>query len=82
MSPQVGDNGEVAATALSLTSVWLLASVTVHMSLERAGASEALVADLALVLLLCGRRDLGVELAHHGLGRWKRVVADKARWPW
>lgn len=53
MSPQVGHNGEVATTALSLASVRLLASVTVHMSLERAGAREALVADLALVLLLC-----------------------------
>jgi len=33
--------------------------------LERTGAGESLVADLALVLLLAARRDLGAELAHH-----------------
>ena len=54
MSPQVGDNGEVPTAALSLASVGFLASVTIHVGLERARASEALVADLALVLLLCG----------------------------
>ncbi len=67
VSPQVRDNEEVTDTTLSLTSVGLLASVTVHMSLKRAEASKALVADLALMLLLSGRRDLGVELAHHRL---------------
>ena len=45
------------------------ASVAVHVSLQRAGTGEALIADLALVLLLRARRDFGAELAHHGLRR-------------
>ena len=47
----------------------LLASVAVHMCLERAWSREALVANLALVLLLAARRDLGAELTHHGRRR-------------
>lgn len=47
----------------------LLASMAVHVGLQRARAREALVADLALVLLLRTRRHLGAELAHHRLRR-------------
>lgn len=47
----------------------LFASVAIHVSLQRAWSCETLVTNLALVLLLCARRDLGAELAHHGLGR-------------
>jgi len=65
MPPQVGDDREVATTALDFASKWLLASMAVHVCLERARASEALVANLALVLLLRTRRYLGAELAHH-----------------
>lgn len=43
--------------------------MAVHVSLQRARPGEALVADLALVLLLRARGNLGAELAHHGLGR-------------
>lgn len=43
----------------------LLAGVAVHVRLQRAGASEALVTNLALVLLLRARRDFGAELSHH-----------------
>lgn len=45
----------------------LLSCVAVHVSLQRAGPCEALVADLALVLLLGAAGDLGAELSHHGL---------------
>jgi hypothetical protein len=54
--------------------------MAVHMRLQGAWAREALVADLALVLLLGARRDFGAKLAHHGLRcRW-HAVADKRRW--
>lgn len=53
MSPQVGDNREMTAAALSLTGIGLFAGVTVHVGLKRTWSCEALVADLALVLLLC-----------------------------
>lgn len=43
----------------------LFAGVTVHVGLERAWAREALVANLALVLLLRAGRDFGAELPHH-----------------
>lgn len=79
MSPQVGHNGEVTTATFGLTSVGFLPGVAVHVGLKRAGASEALVADLALVLLLRTRRDLGVELTHHRLWRWQCVVTDQAR---
>ena len=54
VSPQVGDDREVTTAALGLAGVGLLASVAVHVGLKGAGTSEALVANLALVLLLCG----------------------------
>ena len=44
----------MTTAAVSFAGVGFLASVAVHMRLERAGASEALVADLALVFLLRG----------------------------
>ena len=53
VSSQVGDNGEMTAAAISFTGIGFLARVAVHVCLKRAWASEALVADLALVLLLC-----------------------------
>jgi hypothetical protein len=43
----------------------LFTSVAVHMRLQRRWAREPLVADLALVLLLCVGGHLGAELAHH-----------------
>ena len=46
----------------------LLASVTVHVGLERRRTRKALVAHLALVFLLGVGGHLGAELAHHGLG--------------
>jgi hypothetical protein len=54
-----------------------LASVAVHVRLQRAWAGEALVADLALVLLLRTRRDLGAELTHHGLRSGGDVGPDQ-----
>jgi len=58
MSPQVGYDGEVAATAIDFACEWLLASVAVHVCLQRTWSCEALVADLALVLLLRAGGDL------------------------
>jgi len=43
----------------------LLASVAIHVCLQRRRTSKALVADLALVLLLRVGRHLRAELAHH-----------------
>ena len=54
VSPQIGDNREVTAAAIGLAGVGLLACVAVHVCLKRARASEALIADLALVFLLRG----------------------------
>lgn len=65
VSAKVGNDREVSATALNFASEGLLASVTVHMGLQGTRASKPLVADLALVLLLGARRDLGTELSHH-----------------
>lgn len=62
-------------------SLTLLASMAVHVRLQRAGAGEALIADLALVLLLRARGDLGAELAHHGLGRGGDAATEEARGP-
>jgi hypothetical protein len=59
----------------------LLACVAVHVSLQRAGSRESLVADLALVLLLGARRDLGAELAHHGLGSGRNLRSHEALGP-
>lgn len=101
---EVGDDTEVAATALDFAAecymelVWadstimghgswkkrtLFASVAVHVRLQRTGPGEALVADLALVLLLRRARHLGAELAHHGLRRWRHLAGrgDKALGP-
>jgi hypothetical protein len=52
MPPQVGYNRKVAAAALNFTCKGLFASMAVHVRLKGAGTSEALVANLALVLLL------------------------------
>jgi len=77
MPPQIGDNREVASAALDFASKWLLASMAVHVCLERARASEALVANLALVLLLRAQRHLGAELAHHRLRRRRHGSTEK-----
>jgi len=77
VSPQVGDNGEVTTATLNFACKWLLASMAVHVCLERTGARESLVTDLALVLLLRARRDLGAELAHHGLGRGRHGGSEE-----
>jgi hypothetical protein len=52
VSSKVGDHREMTATALNLAGKRLLAGMTIHVRLQGAGTSEALVADLALVLLL------------------------------
>lgn len=52
------------------------------MRLERTRASEALVANFALVLLLRARRNLGAELAHHGLGRRRNLGTHQALGSW
>jgi len=77
MSPQVGDDGEVSAAAFDVTGEWLLAGMAVHVRLEGAGAGEALVANLALVLLLRARRDLGAELTHHRLRRRRHGSSEE-----
>lgn len=59
----------------------LLAGVAVHMGLKRRRTREALVADLALVLLLRVGRHLGAELAHHGLRARRRATSEEAGWP-
>lgn len=56
----------------------LLASVAIHVSLQRARTSESLVANLALVLLLSTGRHLGAELPHHGLGSRGDLGAHQA----
>jgi len=52
MSPQIGDDREVTATAINITRERLLSRVAVHVSLKRAWPGEALVANFTLVLLL------------------------------
>lgn len=77
---QVGHDRKVAAAAFDFASKRLLASVAVHVGLQRARTGESLVADLALVLLLRARRHLGAELPHHGLRRRGNVRAhERAR---
>lgn len=56
----------------------LLASVAIHVRLQRAGSRKALVADLTLVLLLRARGDLRAELAHHGLRRGRESATVQA----
>lgn len=70
VTAQVGNHGKIAATARNFALEGLLSRVAVHVRLERAGASESLVAYLALVLLLRAGRDLGVEGTHHRLWVW------------
>lgn len=82
VTPQVRDDGKVTSTALGFAGIWLLACVAVHVCLQRAGTGEALIANLALVFLLCAGRDLGVELAHHGLRGWEAVVEDETARSW
>ena len=65
VAAQVGHHGEVATTSLVLASVGFLSRMAVHVCLKRARAREALVADLALVLLLCARGDFRIKLPHH-----------------
>ena len=65
VSSQIGNNRKMSSTALNVTSERLLASVAVHMRLQRTWSSESLIADLALVLLLRVGGELGGELAHH-----------------
>lgn len=52
MSAKIGDDGKVAAATFDLALEGLFARVAVHVRLERTWSREALVADLALVLLL------------------------------
>lgn len=73
VTAQVADNAEWSTAARVLANKGLLASVAVHVCLERAGAGEALVANAALVLLLGGALLLRAELAHHRL-RCRRLV--------
>jgi len=80
VSPQVGDNGKMATAALNFACKWLLAGVAVHVRLQRAGTREALIANLALVLLLRARRDLGAELTHHRLGRRRHGSSEERAW--
>ena len=46
-----------------------LASMAVHVRLQRTRSSKPLVANLTLVLLLRAARQLGIELTHHRLRR-------------
>jgi uncharacterized membrane protein len=79
-----------ANAVVLLVSVWggiaveeltLLASVAVHVCLQRRRTRESLVADLALVLLLGVGGHLGAELAHHGLGTGGRATSQKTSRP-
>lgn len=67
VSSEIGDYREMSATSFNLTGKRLLAGVAVHVSLQRTGASEPLVANLTLVLLLSTGRHFGAELSHHRL---------------
>jgi hypothetical protein len=58
-----------------------LASVAIHVGLQRAGSSEPFVANFALVLLLRARRYLGAELAHHRLRRRWYLAANQTMGP-
>lgn len=51
--------------------------MTVHVCLQRRGTSKPLVANLALVLLLRVRRNLGAELGHHRLRRRRSTSRQK-----
>jgi len=77
MTAKVGNNGKVAATSIHVTCVGLLASVAVHMSLERTRSRESLVANFALMLLLGVRGHLRTELTHHGLRCRRKVAAHE-----
>ena len=61
----------MAATSFNVASKRLLASVAVHMRLEGAGSSEALVANLTLMFLLRVGGKLGGKLTHHRLPGWR-----------
>lgn len=52
VSTQVRDDRKMPATAFHITRKRLLASVAVHVCLQRRWACKTLVANLALVLLL------------------------------
>jgi len=58
MPPKVGNDGKVTAATFHFACERLFASVAIHMRLQRARSSEALVTDFALVLLLRSRRNL------------------------
>lgn len=78
---KVRDDGEVAPAAINFAGVRFFSSMAIHVCLKRARSSEALIADLALVLLLGTGRYFGIELAHHGLGCRKAWPSNKCRWP-
>lgn len=70
----------MTSTAIHFARKWLLSSVAVHVRLQRTWAGEPLVANLALVLLLRARRNLGAELAHHGLRGRRHACAQQCVW--
>lgn len=78
---KVRDNGELAPASLNFAREGFLASVAIHVRLQGAGPGEAFVANLALVLLLRGRRYLGAKLAHHRLGRGRDLTAHQTMGP-
>jgi hypothetical protein len=67
MSSQIAHDAEMATAPFDSASKRLLTSVAVHVHLKGAWSSEALVTDLALMLLLGIGRHLGTELRHHRL---------------
>ena len=64
----------------SRVQLTFLPGVAIHMGLQGARSSEAFVAYLALVFFLRARRNLRVELTHHGLGRRRLEGAHQPGW--
>jgi hypothetical protein len=52
MPSQIGNDRKVSPAAFDIAGEWLLASVAIHVRLQRTWSGKALVTDLALVLLL------------------------------
>lgn len=77
VAAQVGYDRKISAATFDLASKGLLASVAVHVRLERAWAGKALVAHLALVLLLRARGNFGAELSHHGMRSRRNSSIDE-----
>jgi len=68
----------MSSTALNVAGEWLLASVAVHVGLQRTWSCETLVANFALMLLLGVGGHFGGKLTHHRLGRRRSEIgADK-----